>query len=167
MKNFSISKKFTKRTFMYIMILIIFGILFLVNCSQSRVPPRFHYPELIYQQGNGTLLLFSTEDERFFLSDKAMVGEAGNREGLTNRIQMFLNIIEEDYHDLRIIKVDVIKEETMAKHFQIYDIPTLILVNKYGNEVRRWLPVDFEISGGSIIKLKEEIEKLKEPNTHD
>jgi hypothetical protein len=94
--------------------------------------------------------------------------EAGNREELTSRIRMFLNIIEEDYHNLRITEVDIAEDRPTVNRFQVYDIPTLVLVNKYGHEVKRWMPVDFEISGGSITILQKEIDKLiKETETDD
>ena len=134
--------------------------LIVLNCRHSQFSHGGNYPELLYPEGYGTFVLFSTDDDQFFLSNQNSVGEAGNREELTNRIRLYLNILEEDYHNIHVWEVDVAKDRPATTRFQIYDIPTLVLVNKYGSEVRRWMPMDFEISGGSVIKLQKEIDKL-------
>jgi hypothetical protein len=154
--------------FMIISIEIILFFIMMLNCSQKKLSRSAYYPELVYPEGYGTFILFSTKDDKFFLSNPSTIGEAGNREELTSRIRMFLNIIEEDYHNLRITEVDIAEDRPTVNRFQVYDIPTLVLVNKYGHEVKRWMPVDFEISGGSITILQKEIDKLiKETETDD
>jgi hypothetical protein len=74
-----------------------------------------------------------------------------------------LNMLKEKYPGLRIFLVDVHKKRELTMQHQVTDIPTLLLYDRMGYEVGRWLPIDFKRGGGRAREMEKMIEKIKSP----
>lgn len=70
-------------------------------------------------------------------------------------------MLKDKYPDVRIFLVDVHKKRELAIQHQVTDIPTLLLYDRMGYEVGRWLPSDFKSGGGIFREVGNMIEKIE------
>ena len=137
-----------------VILLVLFG------CSQGTYQRGQYFPQHTFPKGIGTVLFFYTENPEYYQSPSQEFGETENREYLFNRIRIDLNLLTEEYPGLRIIKLDFVQIKHLAQEYLIFDIPTLILLDNLGFEVRRWTPLDYSRGGGSIREMEELLDKL-------
>jgi hypothetical protein len=135
-------------------------LLVLFGCSQGTYQRGQHFPQHSFPEGIGTVLFFYTENPEYYQSPDQEFGETENREYLLNRIRIDLNLLNEEYPDLRIIKLDFAQIKHRAQEYLIFDIPTLLLLDNLGFEVRRWIPLDYSRGGGSIREMIQLLDKL-------
>ncbi|UCH62497.1 MAG: thioredoxin family protein [Fidelibacterota bacterium] len=134
----------------------------LICCAKQASFQGQHFPRLALKEGRGTILLFLVEDLQYYYPETGEISGAENLDYLINRLKMDLGRLSAEYPDMRILAVDVNQDRTAAIDFRVYQqIPTIILIDRAGYEVRRWLPDDFRRGGWTI----GEIEKLLEPDT--
>ncbi len=129
-------------------------ILIVLRCTQSTYYKGQHFPELAIADGIGTILFFYSENLREFQLADDSFGETEFRENLINRLNIDLKILLEEYPELRVIKINITQNKYLFQDHKVYDIPTLILYDNMGYEVKRWIPSDYSRGVGRI-----EIEK--------
>ena len=141
--------------------LIIWTQFCLIGCARQVYVQGQHFPRLALEEGRGTILLFLAEDLQYYDPETGEISGAENLDYLINRLKMDLGRLSAGYPDMRILAVDVNQDRTAAIDFRVYQqVPTIILVDRAGYEVRRWTPDDFRRGGWTI----SEIEKLLEPD---
>jgi thioredoxin-related protein len=136
-------------------------VIFLITCSPGFYLKGQYFPELEYISGDGTILFFYLENTEYLQSEDDLFGETQNIEFLISQIKVDLNMLKEKYPYLRIFLVDIHKKRELAIQHQVTDIPTLLLYDKMGYEVGRWLPSDFKSGGGIFREVGNMIEKIK------
>jgi hypothetical protein len=145
-------------------IVISFGflsILILSVCCMSGAYIRGQqFPELSNVKGTGTILFFYLENMELYQAQDELFDEAGKVERLINRLKVDINRLKEEYFNLRVEYVDTYENRNVVIIHRVYGIPTIILFDRMGYEVRRWLPGDFERGGGSLWEMKKVIDKL-------
>ena len=131
-----------KKIFLGILTILLFNNFLLCKTSSTAIR---HYGEtfkiLEYPQGIGTLLFFHLEDDRSF-----------------DQMKFDLARLQEKYGDkLRLVLIDIKRRENLLTRHRVTDIPTIILFNKKGTEIYRWLPNDLQFG----LNAKEVEDKLK------
>lgn len=85
---------------------------------------------LAYPEGIGTLLFFYKP-----------------LESISEEIKFDVALLNESYGEkLRIVFIDTDRKQELVFRHQIREIPTLILFNRVGTELHRWLPHDFKVA---------------------
>ena len=162
-----LQKKFLSRIFMVqrkmYQLLYFYLILLLITCSTGAYMQGQYFPELEYDRGDGTILFFYLENTEYLQTEDDLFGETENIELLIAQIKVDLNMLKEKYPGLRIFLVDVHKKRELTMQHQVTDIPTLLLYDRMGYEVGRWLPIDFKRGGGRAREMEKMIEKIKSP----
>jgi thioredoxin-related protein len=143
------------------LMLSLWVIIFSITCSPGFYLKGQYFPELENVSGDGTILFFYLENTEYLQSEDDLFGETQNIEFLISQIKVDLNMLKEKYPDVRIFLVDVHKKRELAMQHQVTDIPTLLLYDRMGYEVGRWLPGDFKSGGGIFREVGNMIEKIK------
>ncbi|HEX9971934.1 MAG TPA: thioredoxin family protein [bacterium] len=154
------SKIFIIQNNMFLM-LSLCVVIFSITCSPGFYLKGQYFPELENVSSDGTILFFYLENTEYLQSEDDLFGETQNIEFLISQIKVDLNMLKEKYPDLRIFLVDVHKKRELAMQHQVSDIPTLLLYDRMGYEVGRWLPGDFKRGGGIFREVGNMIEKIK------
>jgi hypothetical protein len=144
-------------------LLYFYLILFLMTCSPGSYMQGQYFRELEYAKGDGTILFFYLENTEYLQSEDDLFGETQNIEFLISQIKVDLNMLKEKYPDVRIFLVDIHKKQELAIQHQVTDIPSLLLYDRMGYEVGRWLPGDFKSGGGIFREVRNMIEKINNP----
>ena len=131
-----------------------------VGCAAPGLSQGQHFPEMAIEDGCCTLVLFLVENVEFYESGGGAINLAENAEYLINRIKLDLGLLAEKYPQVRAAMIDVHQAPASAMDYRIYALPTVILFDQAGNEVRRWLPVDYRHGGGSLQAMGNQIEQL-------
>jgi hypothetical protein len=122
-----------------------------------------YYPELADPKVSGTILFFYVENMEFYQPQNFQSDEIEKKIQLINRLRIDLAIIEDYDTRLKIDYIDISQKRHVGIHYQVYGIPTVILFNRMGFEIRRWVYQDYQRGGGSVYEMKKYIEKMKNP----
>ena len=140
---------------------ILFTSIFILQCSHGTYFQGQRFPELADPESTGTILMFYMENLEMYQSRSSFFDDLEETERLINRLNINLNLLQEQYPSLRIRYIDISQKSHTTVAYQIYHIPTIILFNRTGHEVRRWQPVDFGRGGGTRWEMKKIIDKLQ------
>lgn len=137
-----------------------FLLLFFLTCAPNTYYRGQYSPELEYPEGRGTILFFILENMEYYEPRTNSFQESEMTEQLINRLKLDLSVLFNKYPGLRIMNIDMYQNRSVALDYRIVGIPTVILFNKNGYEIRRWNPEDFERGGGSVDEIGGLIEKM-------
>jgi len=134
-----------KKIFLGILTILLLNNLLLCKTSSTAIR---HYGEtfkiLEYPQGIGTLLFFHLEDEEKYDQAKFDLGR-----------------IQERYGDkLRLVLIDTKRRSNLLRRHKVDSIPTIIMFNKMGTEVRRWKPVDLQW-GVNAKEIEDQLKRIE------
>lgn len=118
-----------------------------------------HFPELAFPKVTATILFFYTPNPEYFPSNE--FGSAEKLESKINQVKINLNRLAEEFPKLKILVLDISQERQWVARLQIYEIPTIIIFDYKGYEIRRWLPDDYERGGGSTREMRKVIKSIE------
>lgn len=139
---------------------VLFVSLPLLSCSSNAYYRGQYFPELEYAGGRGTILFFMLENMEYYETVTEFSSKAEDVNQLINQLKLDLSLLSNRYRDLRIIYVDMYENRSVALDYRIYGIPTVILFDQNGYEIRRWYPEDYGRGGGTIEEMGSFIERM-------